>query len=280
MKIGLIGSAPASVALAPYSDPSWQLWGCSPGAYFRVARAECWFETHRWEPPTIGKPGEQKPWFSPEYVAWLYKHPCVWGFDLPENMPGAKKIPEIALRRKYGDYFFTSTLAWMFAMAIEVIEQDGKETGNTRGHEIGLWGVDMAATEEYGYQRAGCQFFCQIAQSLGIKIVVPHESDLLTPPILYGRVETQPKHIKLMARKAELEQRLANAKAAKTNAEREEYFLTGAIDDIDYMMKMWSHDGPTHSADFDRIFSSKTENSKPEKEEAPPPSLAIAGADN
>ena len=76
-KIALIGSAPSSVRLAPYSDQSWAIWGCSPGAFGMVQRADVWWEIHRWEPPAIGKPFDpgNVPWFSPEYAEWLRKFP-------------------------------------------------------------------------------------------------------------------------------------------------------------------------------------------------------------
>ena len=79
MKVALMGSAPSSVQLGPFRDKSykefiggkpnlypqapfldqtWQIWGCSPGAFGIVPRSDRWFELHRWEP------GAQT-WFSP-----------------------------------------------------------------------------------------------------------------------------------------------------------------------------------------------------------------------
>jgi hypothetical protein len=222
-----------------------------------VPRSECWFETHRWQPPTLGKADTQVPWFSPEYVGWLYKHPCVWMFDPPADMPGARLLPHLPLRAKYGDFFFTSTIAWMMAMAIEAIlltRMKGGEEAEA-DHAIGLWGVDMAATEEYGYQRAGCQFFAQIAQSLGIEVVVPFESDLLTPPPLYGLFESTHRGIKLTSRMAEISNRLAVAEQQKARADLECSFLKGAVDDLQYHMNNWLWDEPGKSCNFGAIFS-------------------------
>lgn len=264
MKIALIGSAPSSVGLAPYGDPSWQeIWGCSPGAYYRVSRLTAWFETHRWEPPVLGKPESQRTWFSPEYVGWMYKQPVVWGFDLPSDMPNGKEIPHQYLRGKYGDYFFTSTLAWMMAMAIEAILAVRKaDPSDEDPHAIGLWGVDMAAFEEYGYQRAGCQFFAQVAQSLGISVIVPHESDLLTPPPLYGLCELSHKAIKMTARREELTSRLSAAQSRLTSTQEEVAFLRGALDDMQYMWGNWLNEGGAGmSADFSEIFENNVSDS-------------------
>ena len=258
MKIALIGSAPSSIKLAPYADPSWEIWGCSPGAYSVVPRNNAWFETHRWEPGVIGKGDTQKPWFSPEYVAWLYQQPRVWGFDLPADMPGAAAIPHEKLRLKYGDYNFTSTLAWMFAIAFETIleARENLTKPQTERDTIGLWGVDMSATEEYGYQRSGCQFFCQLASFLGIDILAPPESDLLTPPPLYGLHECTHKGVKFRARRAELETRLAVLEQQRARVDQEYWFVKGALDDLTYMQGNWLFDGTTPcAADFGAIFS-------------------------
>ena len=243
MKIALVGSAPSSIRLAPYSDPSWKIWGCSPGAYPVVPRSDAWFELHRWEPPVIGKADQQVPWFSPEYVMWLAQHPCVWMLEKQSQIVNSRRLPAESLVAKYGAYFFTSSLAWMFALAIEeilqareIIHHDGLVLPSD---EIGLWGVDMTATEEYGYQRAGCQFFAQIAEQLDIRVVVPPESDLLLPPPLYGVSENDPMMIKLTVRKRELLGRIESEKQQLEAHKHNVSFLQGAIDDMDYIIGTW-----------------------------------------
>lgn len=269
MKIGLIGSAPSSVGLAPYGDPSWKIWACSPGTFGVIPRSDAFFELHRWEPGVVGRPGTQKPWFSPEYVQWLKQHPLVWTTEVIPEIPGSKRLPREDLFKKYGTYFFTSSLAWMMAMAIEEILSDRERRRTlaaTQAAElpdpmhdveaIGLWGVDMAATEEYGYQRAGCQYFIQIAANLGIEIVVPPESDLLLPVTPYGVCEWDPMMIKLTERRRELEGRIAMAAQSRENIIREEAFLRGALDNNNYVMNTWVHrDGV--ATDLNRLFQPK-----------------------
>ena len=261
MKIALIGSAPSSIRLAPYSDPSWKIWGCSPGAYPVVPRSDAWFELHRWEPPVIGKAEQQVPWFSPEYVMWLSQHPCVWMLEKQPQIVNSRRLPAESLVAKYGAYFFTSSLAWMFALAIEEIlnERESQKDmyAGSPPDEIGLWGVDMTATEEYGYQRAGCQFFAQLAEELDIKVVVPPESDLLLPPPLYGVSENDPMMIKLTMRKRELLGRMESEKQQVEAHKHNVSFLQGAIDDLDYMMGTWIQldSGGTR---FKKIFGDKS----------------------
>jgi hypothetical protein len=219
-KIALIGSAPSSIRLAPYSDETFSIWGCSPGVYGVAPRSEMWFELHRYEPG--------KPWFSPEYCQFLAKHACVWMADPQSSFKRARRFPLEPMVEKYGPYFFASTLSYMFAMAIEM-----------KPEVIGLWGVDMAAQEEWIYQRPGVQYFYQIAKQQGIDVIVPPESDLLVPPPFYGFCEMEHKHIKLLARKNELEARKQHAQLQVDAAMKELMFLSGAVDDLDYVQKTW-----------------------------------------
>lgn len=242
MRIGILGSAPSSLALAPFGDPSWRFFGCSPGVYYQCPRVDAWFELHRWEPPIIGNPHKQQMWFSPEYVAWMGSLKCpVWMYDRVPEIPNSRPLPVEELTAKYGTYFFTSSIAFMIACAIEDI-LEAREAGEHGPHEIGLFGVDMAATEEWAEQRPGCQHFLLLAADLGITVTVPPESDLLRPMPLYGVCESSHWMIKNTARRKELEGRLAHATQAQRNAELECAFLKGALDDLTYQMKTWGED--------------------------------------
>lgn len=231
-RIALIGSAPSSVRLAPYNDPSWEVWGCSPGAYPHISptRANAYFELHRWEPPW-GYTGP-KNWFTKDYCAFLASLKCpVYMIEHTPDVPASVAYPKQKMLDKYGPFFFTSSLSWMFALAIE--------SGAT---EIGLWGVDMSAQEEWQWQRQGCQYFISVARAMGIKVTIPPESDLLRPPPLYGFCEVDPMHVKLLQRRDELRTRIADAEQRMTQARDEWLFLKGAADDNEYQMKTWIGD--------------------------------------
>ena len=134
----------------------------------------------------------------------------------------------------------------MLACAIEDILENRnamERQGLDREEDvIGMWGVDMAANEEYGYQRAGCQHFLLLAADLGIRIQVPPESDLLRPMPLYAISESSHWMIKHTARRRELEGRLEGAKGALKQAEFAVAHLTGALDDHNYHMQTWGED--------------------------------------
>lgn len=237
-KIALVGSAPASVRLAPYQDPSWEIWGCSPGVYGVAPRVNAWFELHLWEPGQT--------WFSPEYVQWLNALPArgvtLWtGAPDPDRVsygpspvPGAQVLPWKEILGEFDDmqYFCSSSLFWMMAMAIRA--------GATK---IGLWGVDMAATEEYEMQRAGIHFLAYVARARGIEVGCPPESDLFTPRFRYGIDEWTHSFRKVRARHQELALRRNAAQTEMQNKQIETAFLNGALDDLQYMGQTWAAKG-------------------------------------
>jgi len=248
MKIAILGSA-GSVRLAPFGDTSWKIFGCSPGVFPVCPRVDAWFELHRWEPGIVGRAETQKPWFSPEYVLWMSKLKCnVWMQAPVPEIPHSVALPIDDLSKRYGTYNWTSSIAYMIACAIEDI-LDARKNGSTEPDTIGLWGVDMAATEEYGFQRAGCQHFLCLAADLGIQIIVPPESDLLRPMPRYGIDEGSHWMIKNTERLRELRGRLNNAEQTQQNANLQVAFLKGAIDDVEYQMKTWGGDRPGMGAD-------------------------------
>lgn len=258
MKIALVGSAPSSMSRAPYKDESfkkfigaktlsyppppflddaWQIWGCSPGAYGYVERCTAWFELHRWEPG--------KPWFSPEYVQFMqdFKGPVYTGQVIP-GLPGSIAYPIRQIINEFSPYFLTSSLSLMAALAIGMIEASralDEKAGIPHGEDvIGFWGVDMAATEEYGYQRAGCQFFMVEAYRRGIKVMIPPESCLHRALPIYGISEWDPAQVKLLARKNELAQQAAYFTNQLAQMQNNAAFVQGAMEDLDYMTKTWT----------------------------------------
>jgi hypothetical protein len=216
--------------LAPFGNPEWEIWSCSPGT-FSAPRHDVFFELHRWE---------NAEWFSEEYKQFLrdFNGP-IWMAEEIEEIPNSNALPWKELCNKYGPYFFTSSLAWMLAMAIEA----GAE-------KIALYGVDMAASTEYENQRLGCQFFCSLARKMGIEVGVPPESDLLRPAPLYGICETSHAWIKQRARTIELktrQTRLQQEVKAKTD---ELNFLSGALDDQDHQLHSWFGGVDTQGVEF------------------------------
>jgi hypothetical protein len=244
MKIALVGSAPASVRLAPYGAPEWKIIGCSPGVYGIAPRVDEWFELHLWEPGQT--------WFSPEYCQWLAKLGTrgvkLWvGGQIPE-IPDALLCPFDAYLAKHDPqrWFCSSSLFWMMARAMELIEQEAAQQQRPitpQTDKIAFFGVDMAAGEEYEMQRAGIHFLSYQAAARGIEVGAPPESDLFTPRFRYGADEWTHSFRKWRARRAELKSRLDAAEAAAKQYADGAHFLKGALEDVDYMHGTWADKG-------------------------------------
>jgi hypothetical protein len=288
MKIAVMGSASSSVGRAPFKDSNyhqwtagkveymqqahdavpgdWQIWGCSPGCWAVVPRANWWFEVHRWEAGV--------PWYSPEYVEFLrrFKGPVLTGGVVPE-ITNHVVYPIDYIEEKFSSYFLTSSLALMMAMAIDHIEQiraarrnhhayksaldagvpaSGGEIALPTGVDqaelekdnsddvIGLWGVDMAAADEYAYQRPGCQFFVLEAMRRGIGVYLPPESDLMRPQPVYGISEWDHNYIKLTSRAREINAALANHTATIENARMQSASLQGENHALQAFVATWT----------------------------------------
>lgn len=276
-RIAIIGSAPSSIRLAPYDDPSWAIWGCSPGAYGVVpfGRTDAYFEIHRWEPPTPGNPldARNKGWFSPEYVQFLERHKGPVYLAGPSHLV-ENPVPSVAngwrfpfedYIAKYGSFFFTSSMAWMMAHAIELLAPRAAAGEKV---SIGLWGVDMAAISEYNQQRPGCQHFMGLARKLGIEVVLPPESDLMLPPRLYGISEYNPRAIKWLARDNELKGRQAFLQQNIAQMNSELVHINGCIDNMAYMLNTWADDVDPNSDITSAISLAGVTMSRPDPAEA------------
>lgn len=223
LKIALVGTAPSSRMLAPYNDPTWTIWGCSPGNMNQIPRVDAWFEVHG---TNLHEPECKS--FAESYINWMKNVKCPLYMQDKQVCPNAIPIPKDLLVREFGPYFFTSSFAWMLGMAILAGAQ-----------EIALYGIDMASREEYIIQRPGAYYFFIRAAERGIKVWAPYESDIMQPPGLYGFSDVTPIGRKLRARRDELKERAAPIEQTiKQNTEHLTY-MRGAIEDNDYMISIF-----------------------------------------
>lgn len=223
LKVAIVGTAPSSRLLAPFADPSWEIWVCSPGNMNTVPRVTRWFEAHanlEWpENISYGKP----------YLDWLRQQTFPVYMQDKSQVPNAIPIPKDELVSEFGPYFFTSSFSWMMALALK--------EGAT---DIGLFGVDMASKDEYILQRSGGHYFIQLATKRGVNIHLPLESDLAQPPGLYGFDSATPFGRKLLARQQELNQRVAAMTQQRDQLNTQVTYLQGALEDVQYMIQIWS----------------------------------------
>lgn len=150
-KIAIVGANPASKLKAPYGDRDWLIWACSYKNESELPRHDVWFEIHRFE-DVRG--------FGPVYWDWLKTLPFVYMYDRHPEIPGSRPYPIAEVRREFGDYFLTNSLAFMMAQAIRL-----------RPEAIALWGLGFNA--EFWQQRPTILHFVQIARDRGIEVTAP-----------------------------------------------------------------------------------------------------------
>jgi hypothetical protein len=230
-KVAIVGKAPSSRDLAPYDDESWEIWTLSDlvplGQAPRFTRH---FELHPFD------------WLSQrqdDYFAWLQGISDAPVYVRSEveaaQLPAGVVLPVDAITAKYGRYF-TNTVTWMIAVAIEA-----------QAKEIGVYGVDMAQEPEYKAQRPSCEYLLGWARGAGIKVSIPAQSDLLKSARLYG-IDTDGGEMreKWKTRTQELKRRIAKHDGEADNHKLQSVFLQGALEAQDYyrqwMTQPWNSD--------------------------------------
>ena len=222
LKVALIGTAPSSRMLAPFNDPTWQIWACSPGNMGQLPRVDAWFEIHGnmlWP--------ENKHYGEP-YLNWLKQLAIPVYMQSKQWIPNATPLPMRELVKEFGPYFFTSSFAWMMAMAMKA-----------GAKEIALYGIDMASRDEYILQRPGAYHFFNEGKKRGIKMSAPYESDIMQPPALYGFSEVTPFGRKILARTNEIKERLNGMRTQRDGLNHQITYLEGALEDLDYVASIW-----------------------------------------
>ena len=222
MNIALMGAAPSSRLLGPFNNHEWEIWACSPGNH-DFPRIDAWFELHSLD----------RKWCkgNEPYMAALERHSRVYIAAPDPRLPNAILYPKDEILAEYTHFhhtFFSSQIAWMFAMAIK-----------QKPKSIGLWGIDMAAHDEDAYQRPGCHFFIGEAQKKGIDLVMPPQSDIGQLHPLYGYKEQWPMYWRQKARKIELRERLNNANKIIAEQTAFAQMAEGALQDVDYVNGTW-----------------------------------------
>lgn len=235
LKVALIGTAPSSRMLAPYNDPSWTIWACSPGNMGVLPRVDAWFEIHG----SLLWP-ENKHYGEP-YIQFLGNLKIPVYMQDNRYCANATPLDKDSLVKEFGPYYFTSSFSWMMAKAI----MDGAT-------EIMLYGIDMASRDEYILQRPGAYHFFNEARKRGIKISAPYESDIMQPPGLYGYSEVTPFGRKLIARNQELKERLTGLKQQHASIAQNITYLEGALEDIDYVQAIWGGVQNNSGLDIDK----------------------------
>jgi len=200
-KIAIVGTA-GSGREAPYSDPSFELWGVSARADYFI-RANRWYELHRLD----GEPPEWAAAWRERLSGFIEDIPLYMMYPEPGLAKNVIQYPHDEIVARFGTFFMTSTFAWMMAHAIQEMRPTRFSEGE--GDELFLCGVDMEAGSEYMSQRNGFRHFIHLAASLGITVTRLGEGGQSYEPIPYPMWQDDPLLCKLEWRKKQTTDRLA-----------------------------------------------------------------------
>jgi hypothetical protein len=233
-KVAIVGFAPGSRGKAPFKDTSFQIWGVNE-VYKVVPRVDVLFELHS-RNMIKDKGGDN-------HIEWLKAAPIpVFMQEHYRDFPTSIAYPKDRIVARFGRYF-TNTISWMIALAIDVGVK-----------ELHIYGVDMAADEEYSVQKPSVEYFIGLARGMGIDVYLPPQCDLAKAFFLYGfeDVAQHEMELKMKARQQELQSRVNQHQA---NIERETaaaHQLAGALDDCRYWNRTWLHDSKNLEGSYDQ----------------------------
>ena len=236
-KVAIVGTA-MTFKDAPYSDPSWELWGLNDH-WNNMPRATRWFEANY--EAACKAPVSHQP--SITRADWLRKCPIpVYMEQHYEDIPMSIRYPFdeindwVSELDPNGRNYFTNSVSYMIALALY-----------ERFDIIHLYGVDMAVGSEYEKQRPSCEWWLGIAKGLGIELYIPDQSDLLKCMAPYGRCrKVEPFVLKLNDRKKFQQMQIAQIDAEINKRQNEIQSLSatkfqymGAVADVDQTLKVW-----------------------------------------
>lgn len=219
-KIAIVGTSPSSCMDAPYSDETWEIWALGRN-YQLNQRYTLWFELHDfWLLKELQMIKEQFDFIKSCGDKLIINAPH------PEY-PKAQIYPKDEILAKYPRRYFTSSIAWMMALAME-----------QNPAEIGLWGIDLCVNEEYNYQKGCVEYLVGIAEGRGIKVTIPHVSSICRASYLYGFEE--PKWLSdINLRIKETEATLAENERKAKDHELAVSYLKGVKDCLKDQEKRW-----------------------------------------
>ena len=165
-KICILGTCPSRLS-APLSDLSWDVWTIGPGGK-NSNRWNVLFEIH-------GK-GTWPEGFA-QYLHELKteKPPKrIYTEDPMPYWPANVVYPKGELFAKYGRKWFTSSISYAIALALEENVTD-----------LAIFGIDLESGEEYEWQYHGARYFLDLARLCGVNVIMPKGCGLLRDPIPY-----------------------------------------------------------------------------------------------
>jgi len=218
--IAVCGFASSSRHRIPFDNPDAII--CTLNQLYRhTPRSDVHFDLHReWRGGNVE--GTDHPKWVKEcgIPVYLVAH--------EDDLTTTLTFPIDRLIVKHGVDYFTSTVAFMVAWAIDQIDDavgPDAERADYARYTIGIYGIDLIVGTEYEVQKACVEFWLGVAEGRGIHVDVAPESALLKQRYRYG-YQSEPE-IGLL-RMAELQTRQNELNARKNKLIAELQTLDGA----------------------------------------------------
>jgi hypothetical protein len=240
-KIAICGFASSTRKYIPVDDKSWSVWGLNQ-LYRHIPRADRWFDIHHnWDKETV--PGT-------DHFGWA--RDCGMPFYMLQRqpeLPTSVTYPIAAILKHFEADYFTSTIAYMVALA--VWEIDARVAEELRAHvrratknelacadipavlkqlyaqyTIGLFGIDLTVGEEYFHEKPCAEYWLGQASRSGIQVAIPPESALCKQRFRYGYERSPESLVKV----AEIAEHKATLQAQRDEMFKRLMMLEGAIE--------------------------------------------------
>lgn len=166
--LAIVGTA-ETMPMTPFDDPGFEIWAVSVCAtYPAFKRADLYFELHNksyWGTPDIIE--RLNKFEGPTYMLEHYK-----------EVPRSVKFPlDVVLNyRRY----HTTSITYMLALAYHSFLTTGFPK------HVAIFGIHMAAREEYTEQRPCCEYWLGRMEAAGIDIFMAPGGSVLSSNGLYG----------------------------------------------------------------------------------------------
>lgn len=263
-KFAICGFAASSRMLAPFDDPEWEIWGLNQ-LYRHIPRETRHFDIHaNWREDNV--PGTDHPQWLAECGIPVYMSTHEPSIPTSVNYP-LKAVME----RVVGADYFTSTVAFMVALAIYEIDLqvdadvakleasanavyaddilDSIEAAPSRDtllhpnkfrqwlrdryaeRAIGIYGIDLVVGTEYDWQKSCVEYLLGLAEARNVTLAIPRECALLKQRWRYG-YETEPAG--QLIKMSELKRRQAALTEERANLIARLQTMDGALQETGY----------------------------------------------
>ena len=252
-KIAICGFASSTRDLIPINDPAWIIGGMNQ-LYRHIPRADYWFDIHaNWAEGNVD---------GTDHPRWIAE--CGIPVYMTDRIAGAPTTVRYPIERylsKFGIDYFTSTVSYMLAWAIDEIDQAVEHrlammptNGGTMAdaaalvkslyseYTIGVFGIDLIVGDEYDFQKSCVEFWLGAADARGIHVFVPPQSALLKQRWRYGYQQEPSGGLitirDLQGRQADLKARVTKCQEMHAKLVAELQTLDGAYQEVTHHLNV------------------------------------------